>query len=116
MSRVIKIISFAYNRVPPKAACTLDCRSVANPYRSTALRSKSGLDPEVQEYVFADPIASIIMTRGLKAVEAGANDIAFGCYGGHHRSVAIAEKAADILRSRGLKVDVEHIALNAIAH
>jgi RNase adaptor protein for sRNA GlmZ degradation len=38
--------------------------------------------------------------------------VAFGCYGGRHRSVAMAELAAKALRDAGCDVEIEHNALS----
>lgn len=115
----VSIHSFSYKRGTPRVAdMVLDCRFLQNPYWDPSLRSMNGLSPEVQAYVSADPRFDDFFARirGLIEVllpaylEEGKShfSIAFGCTGGQHRSVTLAEKLADALAETGWRVSKRH--------
>ena len=108
---MIKIISFSYRNRPVIGAVELDCRSLWNPHNDPALRKLTGLDAAVQEAVKCDPQAQELLAKASEAVGCGDSLIAFGCYGGKHRSVAMAELFAAALRVDGNSVQIEHQAL-----
>jgi UPF0042 nucleotide-binding protein len=104
--------SFAYRRgVPIDADFVFDARCLPNPHWNPGLRPLSGRDAAVREYLDADPmvvqffsqIAGFLDTW-LPRFESDTRSyvtIAFGCTGGRHRSVYLAEKFADHLRAGG---------------
>lgn len=59
---------------------------------------QTGLDDDVQSLVWSDEDAKKMYRQALKDVEHGARTVAFECYGGRHRSVAMAEFLASALR------------------
>jgi UPF0042 nucleotide-binding protein len=95
-----------------------DCRFLANPYWAPALREKDGRDPAVAEYVAADPLFAefflklqdlVLLLLPAQQQEGKAHlAIAFGCTGGQHRSVAVAEKLAKVLAEAGWQVSKRH--------
>ena len=96
----------------------LDARFLPNPYYVEALRSKTGLDPEVYDYVFQHAAAQEFLSH-LKTlitfllpqyVEEGKSGltIAVGCTGGHHRSVALALALTEIVRAAGHSAEIVH--------
>lgn len=107
----ITIISFSYRRAVPKDCKVFDCRSIRNPHREKHLRNLTGYDPEVQDYVTEDPTTGDVFFWAMEAVKQGHTNIAFGCFGGRHRSVALAEILAERLKSQGLACTVEHTEL-----
>ncbi len=104
--------SFAYKRgVPAEADFVFDARVLPNPHWDPELRSLTGRDREVREYLDAQPevvryaaqLEDLLDTWLPKL----GNDtrsyvtVAFGCTGGKHRSVYLAERLARHARAQG---------------
>ncbi|KID12673.1 RNase adapter RapZ [Ponticoccus alexandrii] len=115
----VSVQSFSYKRgLPQGLDMVFDCRFLSNPHWVPDLRSHTGLDPEVARYVAADPRYSPFLekVRDLSllvlpaCVEEGKAHFAigFGCTGGKHRSVALAENLADALAQEGWRVSIRH--------
>jgi UPF0042 nucleotide-binding protein len=85
-----------------------------NPHSIADLRELTGRDRPVQSYVRTDPRFKPIIDEALHEAGLG-RSIAFGCYGGKHRSVAMAEILAEALRKAGHDVAIQHIALGVTA-
>jgi UPF0042 nucleotide-binding protein len=95
-----------------------DCRFLANPHWVPALRALDGRDPAVDAFVSADPRhdefllrVSGLLTFLLPAhLEEGKAHLAigFGCTGGQHRSVAVAERIGKALAEAGWPVSKRH--------
>lgn len=113
------VMSFGFKHGNPlDADLILDCRFLPNPHWVEDLRPKTGLDPAVRSYVLGQTIADpfVHQTQQLldllvpAYVAEGKSylTIAFGCTGGHHRSVAIAETIGDHLRETGFDPAVVH--------
>jgi UPF0042 nucleotide-binding protein len=115
----VTVMSFGYKHgVPPDADLVFDCRFLPNPYWVESLRPLSGLDPEVRGYVDSFPLTGqfedrvhdllrLLLPAYLSEGKAVLT-IAFGCTGGRHRSVAIAEQVAAWLRTEGHDPRVRH--------
>lgn len=99
---------------PPGATAVIDCRGLRNPHHVPALKRLTGLEHEVQEYVMADPAAEHVVCTIIERLTHQTGIVWVACYGGRHRSVAVAERAARRLRSRGNTVKVEHMALSSL--
>jgi UPF0042 nucleotide-binding protein len=111
---MLRVISFAYRRGPPPAdAAVFDCRGLRNPHVLPSLRELDGRAPEVQAFVKADVALPGLLETAELFVKQGADVIAFGCFGGRHRSVAVAEMFAAPMRVGRDLVQVEHWALDA---
>ena len=115
----VTLMSFGYKHgLPPDADVVIDCRFLPNPHWVEGLRPMTGLDPEVQDYVasfeltgeFLDRLESLLDLLLPAYVNEGKSvlTIAFGCTGGRHRSVSIAERLAGWLRERGTEPRVRH--------
>ena len=115
----LAVTSFGYKHGAPRDAdLVLDCRFLPNPHWVSDLRPLSGLDAPVREYVLGSDLAQGFLGRleGLldlllpAFVGEGRSylTLAFGCTGGRHRSVVIAEAAAGSLRARGQDPAVTH--------
>lgn len=111
----VRIVSFGYGHGPaPRADITLDVRdSLRNPHHDPDMRHLTGLDAQVADHVRFTPRALAIIsgTAVLASLHhTGKRDVtvAFGCVGGRHRSVALAEALAASLRFRRLAVEVVH--------
>ncbi|OAN50262.1 RNase adaptor protein RapZ [Paramagnetospirillum marisnigri] len=120
---VVFVTSFAYrNGLPREADLVLDVRFLANPHYVPELRPLTGRDPAVAEHVAADPAFTGFLNSVTGLLEPllprfaaeGKSylTIAFGCTGGRHRSVAIAERIAGWLREHGSRVELRHRELD----
>ncbi len=116
----VTVLSFGYKYgLPADADLVADMRFLPNPFWVTELRPLSGLDPQVSDYVLAQEGATEFVdgyVLALAPVLAGYQrenkrhaTIAIGCTGGKHRSVAVAQRLAGILRDQpGVAVSVKH--------
>ncbi len=115
----ISIVSFAYrNGLPEEADIVFDCRFLRNPHYEPTLRPLTGRSPEVASYVGSDPLyepylAQItdharLLLPAFAAEGKSYVTFAFGCTGGKHRSIAVAEAFAQILRAQGWRPLVRH--------
>jgi UPF0042 nucleotide-binding protein len=110
---MLTIYSFGFKRMQhvPGADVHIDCRPMRNPYHEPNLRHLDGRDTLVQEFVSNDRRYTDLLQKALLNLSEGKN-VAFGCYGGHHRSVAMAEILARIAQSNlNLSTQVEHLSL-----
>lgn len=107
---VINVMSFGFKHgVPIDADLVFDVRFLANPYYIDELRPKSGLDYEVSSYVMKwnetkkliEKLTDLFefMIPHYKREGKSQLVIAFGCTGGQHRSVTLAEYFGDLLQS-----------------
>jgi len=116
--------SFAYRRgVPAEADFVFDARVLPNPHWDARLRPLSGRDPAVADHLDADPevIAYVAQVQGfldawlpkLRSETRSYVTVAFGCTGGRHRSVYLAERLARHCRDNGwAEVAVYHRELD----
>jgi len=115
----VSVQSFSYKRgVPRGVDMMFDCRFLANPHWQPGLRPLDGRNPEVQAYVTADPrfaefferVRDLVLFALPAHLEEGKAHlvIGFGCTGGQHRSVTMAEKMADALAKGGWQVSTRH--------
>ncbi len=104
--------SFAYRRgVPSDADFVFDARGLPNPHWDARLRPLSGRDREVREYLDTQPDVNEYTTQvaafldnWLPRIQADTRSyitVAFGCTGGRHRSVYLAETLAAHAREHG---------------
>jgi len=115
----VSVHSFSYKRGLPRGVdMVFDVRFLQNPYWDAALRPLNGTAPAVADYVAADPRFGDFFDRLRDLVEMllpayaaeGKTHLAigFGCTGGQHRSVAVAEKLAKALAEAGWQVSTRH--------
>jgi len=116
----VTVLSFGFKYgLPADADLVADMRFLPNPFWNPELRSKTGLDPEVSDYVLSQTGAAEFIDaygKALLPVLAGYQrenkrhaTIAVGCTGGKHRSIAVAEELATLLRGfPGVAVSVKH--------
>lgn len=94
-----------------------------NPHDDPRMRYRTGLDPEVRDHVLTAPganteISAIVdstaaLLRGYADSRHQLVHVAVACRGGRHRSVAIAEIAAEYLRAEeDIGVEVEHVHID----
>lgn len=115
----VSVLSFSYKKGLPRGAdMVFDCRILRNPHWSAALRDLDGRDDRVQAYVREDPrfdpffdqIHDLVRLVLPGYVEEGRAHltIAFGCSGGQHRSVTLAQTLAKALAEDGQQVSIRH--------
>ncbi len=128
---VVRIFSFSFHQGLPKdesgngGGFVFDGRSLPNPGREERFKTLTGKDTPVIEYLnqqesvhqflagvlsLVDSSISSYQQRGFKNLM-----VSFGCTGGQHRSVFLAEQLAKRLRARnGLEVVVRHLELEKL--
>jgi UPF0042 nucleotide-binding protein len=115
----LSVESFSYKRGLPRGAdLVFDCRFLVNPHWDPALRGLTGRDRAVAEYIaedarlapFLDKVRDLLLFLLPAMQEEGKAHvlIAFGCTGGKHRSVAIAETLGAELAAHGWRVEIRH--------
>lgn len=115
----VTVLSFGYKHgLPLDADLVLDCRFLPNPHWVEELRPQTGLDGPVRDFVLGQPAAGLFLehlnalfAQVLPAYVAEGKaylTIAMGCTGGRHRSVAMAEEVAALLRRQGHTPSVLH--------
>lgn len=115
----LTVMSFGFARgLPRNADIVIDVRFLRNPHWDNALRPLTGLDEAVAAYIAGDEayeeslgkIEDLLITLLPRYRAEGKSyvSIAFGCTGGRHRSVHVAERIAQRLRSEGFSPTVEH--------
>ncbi len=93
------VITFAYKNIGQVEQLRnagyhiVDCRILANPWTLPSLRDLPGNDARVIEFVLAQSKRGLVQKLLNDAI--GHNRIAFGCYGGVHRSVVMAKLFSD---------------------
>lgn len=118
-SPTLSIMSFGFSRgLPRNADSVFDLRFLKNPHWVTGLREKTGLDAEVGAYIASDrgyadalgKIEDLLLTLLPRYRAEGKSyvSVAFGCTGGRHRSVHVAQRVAARLRDAGFSPTVEH--------
>ncbi len=125
---IVRIFSFSFHRGLPKdetgngGGFVFDGRSLPNPGREERFKSLTGKDAPVIEYLHQQESVHQFLASVLSLVDASVGTyqqrgfknlmVSFGCTGGQHRSVYLAEQLAKRLRNRnGLEVVVRHIEL-----
>lgn len=115
----ISVQSFSYKRgVPRGVDMMFDCRFLNNPHWEPSLRALDGRNPAVQDFVAGDPlyvgffdkIRDLLLFILPAQLAEGKTHLAigFGCTGGQHRSVTLAEKMGDSLAEAGWQVSKRH--------
>jgi UPF0042 nucleotide-binding protein len=118
-SPTFTIMSFGFARGMPRNADTVfDLRFLRNPHWVGGLRELTGLDAAVAEYIAGDEsypsavgkMEDLLVTLLPRYQAEGKSyvTVAFGCTGGRHRSVHVAERVAARLRAEGFSPTVEH--------
>ena len=123
---VLSVMSFGFARgLPRNADLVFDMRFLRNPHWDDTLRPMTGLDEAVGLYIradsaYADAVSRIgdlllLLLPRYKAEGKSYITVAFGCTGGRHRSVHIAEALSSQLRSAGFSPTVSHRDLSTMA-
>ena len=115
----ISSTSFGFkNGVPSEADLVFDVRFLPNPHFVPEFRKLTGKDPKVARYVrqfpqtqeFLDKTADMLTFLLPHYIKEGKSylTVAFGCTGGQHRSVFIAEEMKKRLEAEGYRVKTAH--------
>lgn len=120
----LRILSFGFKHSPPRDAdLVIDVRSLPNPYYDPELRSHTGLEKDVQDYIFKEEqaeqfyreIRDFVQMSAARSRDSGRHGytVAVGCTGGQHRSVAVASRLAHDLKD--FNVDItDHRDLKSV--
>jgi RNase adaptor protein for sRNA GlmZ degradation len=128
----VRILSFSFHRGMPKdetghgGGFVFDGRSLPNPGREERFKALTGKDAPVIEYLNQQENVHQFLASVMSLVDASVNNyqqrgfkslmVSFGCTGGQHRSVFLAEQVARRLRGRnGVEVVVRHRELETPA-
>jgi aminoglycoside/choline kinase family phosphotransferase len=128
---VVRIFSFSFHQSLPTdetgngGGFVFDGRSLPNPGREERFKSLTGKDAPVIEYLQSQETVHQFLASVMSLVDASITTyqhrrfknlmISFGCTGGQHRSVYLAEQLAKRLRPRnGLEVIVRHLELEKL--
>lgn len=115
----VSVYSFGFKHgAPADADLVIDVRFLPNPFYDPVMRTMTGLDEKVHDYVMYNSDTETFLKRwkslldcvmpGYVAEGKQQLAIAVGCTGGQHRSVVLAEETGDYLRSCGYRVSVAH--------
>lgn len=127
----VRIFSFSFHRQAPVdesgngGGFVFDARSLPNPGREQRFRQLTGKDAPVIEYLEAQPSVLEFLGHAKALVDGAVKNfrsrgfrdlmISFGCTGGQHRSVYLAEQMAKHLRGfDGVQPVVRHIEMEKI--
>ncbi len=116
---IINIQSFGYKHgMPLDADMVFDMRFIPNPYYVPSLKELTGNSMKVKNYVLRQQVTVEFMEKIVPLLEEMIPaymqegkyhlNIACGCTGGHHRSVASANELARIFREKGYRITLAH--------
>jgi aminoglycoside/choline kinase family phosphotransferase len=128
----VRVFSFSFHRQPPSddsgngGGFVFDARSLPNPGREERFQQLTGRDQPVIDYLnqqedvhqFLSNVFSLVDRSAANYKERGFRSlmVSFGCTGGQHRSVFLAEQLAAHLRAHhGVEVQIRHIELEKMA-
>src|SRR5438034_8296344 len=128
---IVRIFSFSFHRGLPKdetghgGGFVFDGRSLPNPGREESFKTLTGKDGPVIDYLNQQESVHQFLASVLSLVDSSISNyqqrgfknlmVSFGCTGGQHRSVFLAEQLAKRLRARnGLEVAVRHLELEKL--
>jgi len=128
----VRVFSFSFHREMPADASghgggfVFDARSLPNPGREEPFRALTGKDAAVIDYLNHEESVHRFLSATLSLVDASVDSyqrrgfgnlmVSFGCTGGQHRSVYLAERLAKHLRGvSGVNVIVRHIELEKMS-
>lgn len=122
----LTLMSFGFARgMPPVADLVFDMRFLDNPHWDAHLRPMTGRDAPVGEYIRRDPAFAaafeqirdllLLLLPRYQAQGKAYVTVAFGCTGGRHRSVFVAEQMGAALRDAGFSPTLLHRNLGSRA-
>ena len=116
---LVTVMSFGFRYgAPAEANIVWDVRFLPNPYFDESLRALTGLDADIQNFVydqtatkqFYEPFLEMIKGSMPAYKKEGKRNltIALGCTGGKHRSVSLIERLSKDLRALGEDIRIRH--------
>jgi len=119
----VSVVSFGFKHgLPFNSDLVFDLRFLPNPHFVPELKEKTGNDPEVIDFMRAQPETAEIIDKIEDMLEyllpkysrEGKSylTVAIGCTGGHHRSVVVANELARWLEENGYRVNLVHRDIN----
>jgi UPF0042 nucleotide-binding protein len=116
---LVTVVSFGFrNGIPLDADLVFDVRFLPNPHYVESLRELNGNRDEVSGYVLKWPVTTRFLTKlydlmeflGPHYIKEGKTNliVGIGCTGGKHRSVTVANRLGEFLRTKGYRVVVNH--------
>ncbi len=116
---VLFFTSFGYKfGIPHDTDMILDVRFLPNPYFVNELRAKTGLEPEVRDFVLRDQETRAYLDRLYALLEftlplyeregKSSLTLALGCTGGRHRSVVLVEELQKRLGDGNFRIHIKH--------
>jgi RNase adapter protein RapZ len=116
---IVSLMSFGYKYgIPYGTDLLFDTRHLPNPHFVPGLREKTGKEPEVMEFLDAQPDFRELLARladlllyllpRYRRENRSYLSVAVGCTGGRHRSVAVVERLSQLLSAAGWPVRVLH--------
>ena len=115
----VQVFSFGFKHgMPIEADIMIDVRFLPNPYYDPEMRTLTGMDEKVYDYVIEHPKTQEFLRAWYQLLDAVMPgyvaegkpilNIAVGCTGGQHRSVSIARATAAYLEKHGYRVSISH--------
>jgi aminoglycoside/choline kinase family phosphotransferase len=128
---LVRVFSFSFHQGFPAdetghgGGFVFDCRGLPNPGREERFKQLTGRDPAVIEYLIRHESVHQFLGNVMSLVDSSVTNyqgrgfknlmVSFGCTGGQHRSVYLAEQLAKHLRTRnGVDVVVTHLGLEKL--
>lgn len=119
VTMLVTIITFGFKySMPYNLDLLFDVRFLPNPHFVEELRPKTGLDPEIIDYLDEQPAYEVFYQKLLEFVSylvpqyrkemKSYLTIGVGCTGGRHRSVAVGQRLGDDLAAQGCTVEIVH--------
>lgn len=115
----INILSFGFKKgIPLEADMVFDVRFIPNPFYTASLKGLTGNNKKVRDYVMKQPESKLFFEAIRKVINSiipayiregkYSLNIAFGCTGGQHRSVTMANEFAQAFKREGRRITLEH--------
>lgn len=115
----VHVFSFGFKHgMPVEADIMIDVRFLSNPFYDPQMRTMTGLDQQVADFVLENPKTKDFLKAWFQLLDAVMPgyiaegkpqlSIAIGCTGGQHRSVTIAEATARHLERQQYRVSISH--------
>ena len=126
----VHVFSFSFHHSAPVdeegngGGYVFDARGLPNPGREERFRALTGQDEAVIEYLRREASVGEFLAHAMAMVDASVESyrrrgftslmVSFGCTGGQHRSVYLAEQLAKHLRGEGVNVELKHMELEKL--
>ena len=110
---MVKLISFGFKYGVPRSNYYFDVGFLKNPARQKDWNFFCDTSPEMCQFVLEQDVAKEFILKVVPLIEFLANIdqnqiFAFGCSAGRHRSTVLVDFIANLLKERGIDVNVEH--------